>query len=112
LHFTEMQIATIDVNSGTIKVLPLFADAKHINPQWAPDGNSIYFVANPEGVPDVYRYALSNGQVSQVTNVQTGVSGITEMSPSLSVAARTGEVAFSLYENDDYHIYTLPASPA
>ncbi|MGZ7030859.1 MAG: BamA/TamA family outer membrane protein, partial [Thermoanaerobaculia bacterium] len=112
LHFTEMQIATIDVNSGSIKVLPLFAEAKHINPQWSPDGNSIYFVANPEGIPDIYRYALADGQVTQITNVQTGVSGITEMSPSLSVAARTGEIAFSLYENDDYNIYTLPASPA
>jgi len=112
LRFTDMQIATIDINSGDIRVLPLFADAKHINPQWSPDGSAIYFVANPEGVPDVYRYSLPNGEITQITRVQTGVSGITEMSPSISVAARTGEIALSLYENDDYNIYTLPASPA
>jgi Tol biopolymer transport system component len=112
LRFTDMQIATIDINSGDIRVLPLFADAKHINPQWSPDGSAIYFVANPEGVPDVYRCSLPDGEITQITRVQTGVSGITEMSPSISVAARTGEIALSLYENDDYNIYTLPASPA
>ena len=112
LRFTDMQIATIEVSSGNIRTLPLFADAKHINPQWSPDGGSIYFIANPEGIPDVYRYTLSSGQLMQITRVQTGVSGITEMSPSLSVAARTGEMVVSLYEGDDYNIYSLPASPA
>jgi len=111
LRFSDMRIATIEVSSGTIRILPMFATAKHINPQWSPDGSAIYFIANPQGVPDVYRYTLANSQVSQITNVQTGVSGITEMSPSLSVAAKTGEMAVSMYEADDYDIYMLPASP-
>jgi hypothetical protein len=110
LHFSEMKIATIEVSSGTIRTVPLFDNAKHLTPQYTPDGSAIYFVATPEGVPDVYRYTFSSGRIERITAVETGVSGITEMSPALSVASKSGDIAFSLYENNDYNIYALPAS--
>jgi len=109
LSFQGMRISTIEISSGTIKTLPLFTTAKNINPQYGPDG-SIYFIANPEGMADIYRYA-PDGRVMRVTRVQTGVSGITDMSPAMSVALRTGDIAFSLYEGDNYNIYKLPANP-
>jgi len=111
LHFSEMAIATIDVDGGQVHLLPLFSNTRHISPQYAPDGRSLYFIANPEGVPDLYRYTFAGGTIEKITNVQTGVAGITEMSPALSVADRTGQIAFSLYEDDDYNIYQLPPAP-
>ncbi len=110
LRFSDFGISTIDVATARITNLPLFPHAKHIDPQYAPDG-SIYFVANPEGVPDVYRYTPATDKIERITHVQTGVSGITETSPALSVAMGSGDLAFSLYEEDDYNIYTLPPSP-
>lgn len=112
LRFNSMQISVITVDTGAIRTLPLFGNAKHINPQYAPDGNSLYFIANPEGVDDVYRYSFADGRVERITAVQTGVAGITEMSPALTVAARSGEIVFSVYEDDDYNIYSLSAAPA
>jgi len=109
LYFEGTRISTIDVATRQIKQLPLFTNAKNINPQYGPDG-SIYFIANPEGLADIYRYT-PDGRVSRVTRVQTGVSGITELAPALSVALRTGDIAFSLYESDNYNIYKLPANP-
>jgi len=109
LYFEGTRIATIDIANRQIKELPLFSNAKNINPQYGPDG-SIYFIANPEGLADIYRYA-PDGRVSRVTRVQTGVSGITELAPAMSVAWRTGDIAFSLYEGDNYNIYKLPANP-
>jgi Tol biopolymer transport system component len=109
LYFQGMRISTIEISSSTIKTLPLFTNAKNINPQYGPDG-SIYFIANPEGIADIYRYS-PDGHVNRVTRVQTGVSGITDMSPALSVAQRTGDITFSLYENDNYNIYRLNANP-
>ena len=109
LYFQGMRISTIEISSGTIKTLPLFSGAKNINPQYGPDG-SIYFIANPEGLADIYRYS-TDGRVNRVTRVQTGVSGITDLSPAMSVAQRTGDIAFSLYENDNYNIYRLSANP-
>jgi len=109
LRFNEMRIATIDIASREVRVLPLFESGKHINPQFAPDG-SLYFIATPEGAPDIFRYTFGSGTITRVTRVATGVSGITGLSPALSVASGTGRLAFSLFENDDYNIYTLPAS--
>ena len=45
------------------------------------------------------------GTTTQLTNLLTGASGITELSPALSAAA--GRVVFSAYEDDGYTIYAL-----
>jgi hypothetical protein len=110
LRFPQMNLATLDLASNRVSVLPLFHGAKHINPQFSPDGSGLYFIANPEGVSDVYRYNFADGHVARITRVQTGVAGITEMSPALTVAARAGNIAVSLFEDDNYNIYTLPAA--
>jgi Tol biopolymer transport system component len=110
LSFSNMSIATIDIASGAVRVLPLFAGAHHINPQWGTNSNTLYFIANPEGIPDVFRYTLSDNRIERITHVQTGVSGITELSPALTVATGTGDIAVSIYEGDNYNIYSLPAS--
>ncbi|HEX8154635.1 MAG TPA: BamA/TamA family outer membrane protein [Thermoanaerobaculia bacterium] len=108
LAYADHSIATIDVGTGAIRVLPLFSNSKHINPQWAPDSRSLYFIANPQGIPDVYRYHFDGDRVEQVTAVRTGVAGITDTAPALSVASKTGDIAFALFEDDRYNIYTLP----
>jgi Tol biopolymer transport system component len=109
LAFGEMAVSTIDVQSGSVTTLPLFQNARHINPQYSPDGRSLYFVSNPEGVPDVFRYTFDGGRIERLTHVQTGVAGITDMSPALAVASRTGDIAFSMYEDDNYNIYKIAA---
>lgn len=108
LKFTDMRLAVIDVENGTIREINAFQKARHIDPQWAPDGKSIYFIANPEGIPDIYRISYPEGQLSRVTSVASGVAGITDLSPALTVAARSGDLAFSVFEDDNYNIYTLP----
>lgn len=109
LRFTDMRLATIDVASGQIRELQAFPGAKHINPQWSADGRSLYFISNPEGIPDVYRMTVGEGRIERVTSVRTGVAGITDMSPALTVASRSGDVAFSVFEDDNYNLYTVPA---
>jgi Tol biopolymer transport system component len=110
LRMMKMRLATIEVSSSTIREIEAFPGALHINPHFAPDGQSVYFIANPEGIPDVYRITVPGGQLSRVTAVDSGVAGITDMSPALTVASRTGEIAFSMYEDDNYNIYALPAN--
>ena len=110
LAFPGMNVGTVDLASGAIHMLPLFRNCKNINPQFAPDSQSVYFISNAEGVPDVYRYYFADSRIQRVTHVDTGVSGITEMSPALSVSHGSGEIALSLYENDNYNIYKLEPS--
>ncbi|HUO84573.1 MAG TPA: BamA/TamA family outer membrane protein [Thermoanaerobaculia bacterium] len=112
LSYHPMRISLIDVQSGEVRVLSLFDDAKHINPQYGPDGDSLYFVADMDGVADVFRYSLSRGQIFRVTNVSTGVTGISDLSPAISVASRTGTLMFSVFTDDRWNIHALAPDEA
>ncbi len=107
LRYGDYQLALIDPVSREITSLPAFSRGKHTNPQWAPDGASLYFLSDRTGVTNVYRIHLPEGQVSQVTDLYTGVSGITALSPALSVASGTGRVAVTIYEKGSYSIYRI-----
>lgn len=98
-------LAAIDLRSGTVRALPSFGGARNINPQWAPDGGALYFIADPGGIPDVYRVRLDGSAPEPVTQVATGVSGITELSPALTVAGRSGRLVFSAFEEGGYSLY-------
>ena len=112
LAFAEPRLALYDLASGEIETLTLFPDAKHINPAWAPDGESLYFISDRDGFSNVYRYALDEAAVYQVTDLASGVSGITALSPALSVAQQTGRVAYSVFEAQTYNVYALEAAEA
>jgi Tol biopolymer transport system component len=112
LRYSPLRLATIDVKSGAITVLPRFADAKNINPQYTPDGRDIYFVADPDGFADIYRVSLATNEVSRVTRIATGVSGITGQSPAITVAHTSGELLFSVFEKGDYQIFSIDPAAA
>ncbi|HWC72955.1 MAG TPA: BamA/TamA family outer membrane protein [Gemmatimonadales bacterium] len=110
LTYGDYQLALIDVSGGVagqITRLPYFKGAKHINPQWSPDGKSLYFVGDPGGISNIFRIALADGSISQVTNVFSGVSGITNLSPALSVAQKTPRAIFSVYTGGGYAIQSI-----
>jgi Tol biopolymer transport system component len=101
----SLQIALIDVASGRVSQAVGFPNVKNIGPQWAPDGRTLFFLSDRGGITNIYRATLDGGAVTQVTNLLTGVSGITSLSPAMSVGA--GRVVFSAYEEDGYSIYAL-----
>jgi hypothetical protein len=105
----ELRIAVIDPVSGSVREAGGFDGAKNISPQWSPDGKALYFLSDRQGITNIYRISsvLADRAAApvQLTNLLTGVSGITPLSPALSVAA--GRVAFSVYEEDGYNIYAL-----
>ena len=88
LTFGEFRLASIDVESGTISELPSIPNAKNIDPHWTQDGGSLYFIADGDGTNNVYRVVLADGSIFKVTDVSTGVSGVTALSPALAVAGR------------------------
>jgi Tol biopolymer transport system component len=100
----DLRIAVMDVASGDARQVAGFENAKNISPQWAADGRSLYFLSDHQGITNIYRAELG-GSPTQVTNFLTGVSGITELSPALSVAEN--RLVFSSYEDDGYAIYAL-----
>ncbi len=105
LKIGRYAIGVIDVATRAMTRLPGFDGARHINPQWSPDGASLFFVADPEGISNVFRVGLAGGPIAQVTDLYTGVSGITETSPALSVAQRAGRLVYSVFRANGYEIY-------
>ena len=110
MSFSPLQLATIDVATGQISVFSPFTHGKHINPQYSPDGKSLFFISDQDGFSDIYRLTLATGAVSRVTRLSTGVSGITAISPAMSVAPSTGRMLFSVFEDQGYAVFALDSS--
>jgi hypothetical protein len=109
LRIGRYSLALIEVSTGRVRQVPGLPGARHINPQWAPDGSALYFLSDPLGITNVFRIRLADGVISQVTDLFTGVSGITESSPALSVAQRSGRLVFSLFRSRGFEIYGIDA---
>ena len=110
LTFGPLQLALFDRATREIRPVQLpdaFRAVKHMNPQWGPEGRMLYFIAAPQGVSDVFRLDTSSLQVVPVTRIATGVTGITDSSPALSVASRTGRVAYSVLWKNAYQVVLL-----
>lgn len=104
------QIALLDPESGQITHVAGFNEGKNTNPQWSPDGKSLYFLSDQSGIADIYRYELNNRKVYQVTNLFTGSTGITDLSPSFSVAQKSGRLVYCTYEKENYNIYSIESA--
>ncbi|MBI4503856.1 MAG: PD40 domain-containing protein [Gemmatimonadetes bacterium] len=107
LRHGNYRLAALDPASGAVRPLPSFSDGKNINPQWSSDGKDLYFLSDHTGITNIYRVDLAAGTIFQITNLYTGVSGITDLSPALSSAARANHVAFSVYKKGSYGIYSI-----
>jgi Tol biopolymer transport system component len=112
LEYGAYRLALLDLRTGRIQQLEAFPSGKHINPQWSPDSRAIYFISDRDGVPNIYRLDLATRRLSQVTNVQSGVAGISELSPAFSVASKTERLIFSAFEGGDYSLYLMEAEAA
>ncbi len=106
LRYAPLRLALVDVATARVRVIPTFADAKHLSPNFSPDGRSLLFVADPGGYSDIYRAELDGGRLLQVTRTATGVSGIAATSPALSVS-RTGRAVFSVFERGGTQLASL-----
>ena len=103
----QYRIGLVDLSSRQVRAAPGIEGVRQINPQWSPDGASLYFIADPDGIANVYRADLVGGAVNQVTRLFTGVSGITETSPALSVAQQSGKLVYSVFRANGYELYTI-----
>ncbi len=109
LTFADLNIALLDIASKEIQLLSMGPEIKHINPQFDAGGENLFFIASPDGFSNVYRYKFTEDQFYRITNVATGISGLTENSPALSLSRGSGQLVMTVFEDHDYHIYGLKA---
>ena len=117
LQFGPMQIALMDMTQPDhpSRLLRLFSGkAKNINPQFSPDGQTLFFVGDPDGIPDVYRLNLATNGITRVTRVATGVTGLTYESAAFSVAAKSGRLILDVFQGpgQSFYLHRLEADEA
>ena len=113
LDFGASQLAIYDLAIDEIEQLPNL-EGNSIDPSWTPDGRYVLFLSDNVGIANIHRLEVATGEIDQLTNVQTGVGGITSVSPALSVDSRTGKLAFSIYRHGPFrwNIYTAESHEA
>jgi hypothetical protein len=107
LEFGRYSLGTIAWPSAAISSLGGTATGKSIDPHWCADGACVYFVSDATGVSNLYRLDRTSLAVTRMTNVPIGVSGITALSPAISVGSEGTRVAMSLYTHGAFEIHTL-----
>jgi len=104
LEFRTMRMALLDTGNGNTTYLAPLGVTSYSNPHFSPDGESLYFIAAPDGFPDVFRYDLRSEETFRVTRTQTGITGVTEQSPALTVSRDTGKLMFSIFSANRYKV--------
>ncbi|MDR0305659.1 MAG: hypothetical protein LBI42_02355 [Chitinispirillales bacterium] len=110
LVFGPMKIGLFSLQDSEIELISIAEWARHINPQFSPCGQYLFMVADPDGVSDIYRYSFEDGEVRRVTNVVTGITGLSSLTPAISLAKESGEMVFTVFNKGGYQIRGLNSS--
>jgi Tol biopolymer transport system component len=113
LQFGGYRIGLMDVDTKDAKQIAGFSTGINTNPEFSADGQTLFFIGEPDGIPNVYRVNLSGGTPVQVTNVLAGINGITPLTPSLTISSKADVMIFTAFEDNNYNVYvTNQASQA
>ena len=105
-------IGLLDVATGTVSRLPGFDGARHINPQWSPDGASLFFVADPGESP------TSSGSSSLVAPLPRSPTCIPVSAASPKPVRRcrwpseSGRLVYSVFRANGYEVYAIDSRRA
>ncbi len=102
-----MSIALLEPHTGQVQYLPLFENADNLNPQFSPDGKSLYFLSDWDGYRDIYRYDFQTQKIFRETRLATGVSGITKFAKAISVSVHSDKLLYSAYLDSRYDIFKV-----
>jgi Tol biopolymer transport system component len=100
-----LDIVAVDPTSGAITELT-HDRARDLEPVWTPDGRSIVFRSDRDGVSNLYALSIEDGEITRLTNVLGGA-----FTPDVSPDGR--EIAFASYgaRGYDIHVMALDAAP-
>ncbi len=103
----NFRIALYDLATGSVRVLDRMDHGKNVSPQWSPDGRSLAFVSDRNGVSNIFLYDMDANDLFQLTDFYTGAQGITPLSPVLSWAGGADRLAFVYFEASQYDVYSI-----
>jgi len=106
LQFGKWRISVLDLETSEVTVLP-GQDAKNLNPMWAPDGESVAFISDRTGIPQIFLYEFANSEHYQLTKFVGGVFSVTEHSPAMTWARDADKLAFTYHDDGNFSIWSI-----
>lgn len=97
-------LAILDVATKKAGQLNLFPKANNLNPVFDKDGN-VLFLSNRDGFRNLYKYEIESGKVLQMTDLMTGISGITEFAPAIATSTKRDKILYTHFHKGKYTIY-------
>ena len=106
LTYGHYRIGLLDAASGAIAAAPAVDAINHLDPAWG-DNRALFFIGDPGGTANVFRLGLDGSGISQITDTETGVAGVTPLSPALSIARDSGVLMFSVFRRGGYEVHRV-----
>jgi hypothetical protein len=106
LKIGKWKISLLDLETQKVTTLD-GQRGLNLNPQWAPDGNSIAYITDRTGIANIFLYDLDAKQHFQLTNVLGAVTAVAEQSPAITWARGADVLAFVYYEKTDHAIWKI-----
>ncbi|MEY3052147.1 MAG: hypothetical protein RLY31_1932 [Bacteroidota bacterium] len=106
LASSGFRLAILDLAADSVSLLPVFPGAENLQPLF--DGqDGLLFLSDRDGFRNLYRYDRRTGKVFQLTDLVTGISGITPYAPAVSTATRenSDRVFLTRYLDGKHDIY-------
>ena len=100
------RIEVIDLGSGESTLLE-GTPGKSLNPQWFPDGQHLLYLSDRTGIPNLFIRDLESGADYQLTDVTTGVVGITATAAAASLSRDGRRAVFSVYTRGGWDLIAI-----
>jgi len=109
-HVTKpsLNIARVSLNNLQIEYYQTFDGAKNLNPIATNHKHELLFLSNRDGRRNLYSFNTSSNELHQITNYPTGIIGMTDYSPALSLCGDT--LVYTMLWNGEYSIYKTSLS--
>jgi hypothetical protein len=104
-----LNLALLNLSTKSVQNIPVFEGANNLNAVFSGDSKRIFFLSNRDGFRNLYEYNLESAAINQLTDYFTGISGITEFSPAITVS-RNDEIIYSYYRSQRYTLYNASLS--
>jgi Tol biopolymer transport system component len=105
----KMNLAVMNIASGTTDMIDIFPGADNVNPNFDKSGN-IIFLSDADGFRNLYQYETLSKKVFKMSDLLTGISGITAYAPAVSVAEDRDRIVYTYLNDDEYSIYTAQST--
>jgi dipeptidyl aminopeptidase/acylaminoacyl peptidase len=100
-YYATRHIAVSPAQGGEPKILTKAFDRMAIHPRFAPDGNSIYFLADDDGTQTVAQVAVADGKVTRAIGGRLTADAYT--------FSKDGALAATISTSDrPYELFTIP----